>query len=97
MKYLKNVSTLKYNLKECIGCGMCVEVCPHDVFLMKGNRADLIDVDACMECGGCKRNCPSGAIEVTEGVGCAYAIVMGKLKGTEPNCGCSGDTQSGCC
>jgi ferredoxin len=29
-----------------------------------------------MECGACRRNCPFGAIEVDEGVGCAAAILM---------------------
>ncbi len=95
MKYLKNVTTLKYDSDKCIGCGMCVEVCPHSVFIMQGRKSALIDKDACMECGACKKNCPTGAIEVTEGVGCAYAIVMGKLRGTEPSCDCSNDT--GCC
>ncbi len=105
MRYLKDVVTLRYNSKKCIGCGMCVDVCPHSVFVLKEKKAVLIDKDACMECGACKKNCPAGAIEVTEGVGCAYAIVMGKLRGTKPTCGnkndsgCSSDNKndSGCC
>jgi NAD-dependent dihydropyrimidine dehydrogenase PreA subunit len=95
-KYLKNIVTLKLDAEKCKGCGMCVEVCPHDVFLMKEDKAQITDKDSCMECGACANNCPFSAIEVRSGVGCAYAIILGKLTGTEPSCGCSGDS-SGCC
>ncbi len=96
-KYLKNVSTLKLNPENCIGCGMCANVCPHEVFLInsESSTADIIDKDRCMECGACAQNCPVAAIEVKQGVGCAYAIIVGKLTGSEPNCGCSDD--KGCC
>ncbi|MCK5737482.1 MAG: hypothetical protein KAH21_13440 [Spirochaetaceae bacterium] len=50
-----------------------------------------------MECGACKRNCPVGALAVREGVGCASAIIIGSLKGTEPQCGCSGENDSRSC
>lgn len=96
MKYLKDVVTLNYIEKKCIGCGMCTLVCPHNVFKMEEKKAVIINKDRCMECGACKKNCPSNAIEVREGVGCAYAIVLGKIKGTEPTCGCD-DNNSGCC
>ncbi len=92
MRYLDNVTTLRLDTNKCTGCGRCIEVCPHEVFEKNGKKAVLRDRDACMECGGCSKNCPAGAIDVRPGVGCAYAIVLGKLKGTEPQCGC--DTQS---
>lgn len=95
-RYIKNVVTLKLDSSRCVGCGMCLEVCPHEVFVMEKRVIRLQDKDACMECGACARNCPAGALYVRAGVGCAYAIVMGKLKGTEPVCGCSGE-ESGCC
>ena len=96
-QYLKNVSTLKLNQDKCVGCGMCIEVCPHSVFAIKEHLAEIIDKDSCMECGACSKNCQFNAIEVKIGVGCAYAIIMGKLMGTEPNCGCSKDGKSSCC
>ncbi|MFQ6038100.1 MAG: 4Fe-4S binding protein, partial [Candidatus Aminicenantales bacterium] len=44
-----------------------------------------------MECGACARNCPSGAISVRAGVGCAYALLMSELRRGEklraPECG----------
>jgi len=95
-RYLKNVSTVKLNRDKCTGCKICTEVCPHHVFDMKESRADIADKDRCMECGACAQNCPSEAIEVNSGVGCAYAVIMGWVKGTEPSCDCSG-SGGDCC
>ena len=95
--YLKNIVSLKLNQERCIGCGMCAAVCPHRVFVMDTKKAMIKDLDSCMECGACKMNCPADAIEVNSGVGCASAIIIGALKGTEPACGCSSDGNSGCC
>ena len=94
MKYLKDVVTLELNSEKCIGCGMCMTVCPHGVFQKQESKVKIADKDACMECGACKRNCPVQAINVREGVGCAYGIIMGKLLGTEPTCGCSCEDDS---
>jgi len=69
LRYLEEVSTLVLDKEKCIGCTLCTEVCPHSVFEMKENRADLADYNACMECGACVTNCPSGAIRVNPGVG----------------------------
>lgn len=96
-QYLKNVATLKLEKEKCTGCGKCIEVCPHKVFDFKNGKSDIIDKDGCMECGACAKNCPFNAIEVKPGVGCAYAIIMGWLTGSEPSCDCSGNNSSGCC
>jgi len=68
-RYIKNVATLKLDQDKCVGCGRCMEVCPHSVFSMEGGKAKIQDLDACMECGGCQRNCPANALEVKKGVG----------------------------
>ena len=95
LRYIKEVVTLRYEADKCTGCRRCVEVCPHAVFSMNEKRAVLKDRDACMECGACQLNCPAGAIEVQAGVGCAAAVIGGKIRGGEPTCGC-GDSPS-CC
>jgi NAD-dependent dihydropyrimidine dehydrogenase PreA subunit len=89
MRYLKNMSSIRFNPEKCKGCARCVEVCPHGVFDMKDNRAVLQDKDGCMECGACQRNCSFGAIEVEAGVGCAAAILQSMKTGGEATCGCS--------
>ncbi len=98
MKYLKNAADLQYNGELCTGCRLCVEVCPHGVFVMQNRKAAITDSDLCMECGACQLNCESGAIHVRSGVGCASALIHSMITGGEPVCGCStGSTASGCC
>lgn len=96
LRYLRHVVTLQLDDSRCNGCQMCTIVCPHDVFAIVNKRAVIADRDHCMECGACARNCPEEAIKVTAGVGCAAAIITGALRGTEPVCECSDDSQS-CC
>ncbi len=88
-RYLQNVATLELDQPACVGCGRCLEVCPHQVFALRDNRARLLDRDACMECGACALNCPVKAIKVDSGVGCASGMInewlqehkLGKIAG----------------
>ena len=93
-RYLRNVVTLQMDEQKCIGCGMCLEVCPHAVFTLENKKARIVDRDLCMECGACARNCPVEAISVRSGVGCASGIIKGVLLNTEPTCECNGKA---CC
>jgi ferredoxin len=95
MRYLEGVSTLKLDRQVCIGCGLCVAVCPHGVFSVEAKKARILDLDRCMECGACARNCPVAALSVKAGVGCASAIIHGWLTGKEPSCDCGGGDS--CC
>lgn len=91
-RYLQNVTTLELNQQECIGCGACVMVCPHNVFVMSSGKAGILDRDSCMECGACSLNCPVKAIAVDTGVGCASGMINKWLAGfnirfsKEPGC-----------
>jgi NAD-dependent dihydropyrimidine dehydrogenase PreA subunit len=95
LHYIHGVATLRLDEEKCNGCRMCVEVCPHAVFAITDKRATIVDRDGCMECGACEMNCPEGALSVESGVGCATAIIVGAVRGTEPTCDCSSD--SDCC
>lgn len=87
-RYLKDVVTLEMHADKCTGCGICMIVCPHEVLALKNNKAEIIQKDACMECGACAMNCPFEAISVQAGVGCAAAMIRGKIKGGECSCDC---------
>jgi NAD-dependent dihydropyrimidine dehydrogenase PreA subunit len=87
--YLFN--TLKYEPELCVGCEMCIAVCPHGVFASNDRVVKLACPEDCMECGACQRNCPTGAITVDSGVGCAAAMINAALRGQkEVACGCDG-------
>lgn len=88
-RYFKNVATLKLDSDKCKGCGMCVNVCPHQVFGLHEGKAEIMDLNSCMECGACLKNCAFSAITVSPGVGCASAIIKGFLTCSEPTCDCS--------
>jgi NAD-dependent dihydropyrimidine dehydrogenase PreA subunit len=86
ISYIKNVTTLKLDSEKCIGCGMCKNVCPHQVFQIQEKKALIINKDLCMECGACKKNCPVNAINVSEGTGCMGALIMSKITGKPLEC-----------
>lgn len=87
LRYLSGVVTLKYYYDKCKGCGRCAEVCPRGVFVMGNGKAELIDKDACIECGACMINCQFNAINVDVGVGCAAAILAANGKSKSACCG----------
>jgi ferredoxin len=101
--YLKDVVTLQLDENKCTGCGMCLNVCPHEVFKMNSRHVVIQNRDACMECGACSLNCPANAIAVQSGVGCANAVINAMLGRNNGECCCgpdAGDTKSdnkGCC
>ncbi|MBM4352712.1 MAG: 4Fe-4S dicluster domain-containing protein [Deltaproteobacteria bacterium] len=98
LRYLPGVTTLQLDAELCSGCGMCLNVCPHAVLASAGHgKVAITDRDACMECGACARNCSFGALSVQAGVGCAAAIIVGALRGTEPTCGCGDGEGMSCC
>lgn len=89
--YLKDVVTLELEAEKCSGCGMCTIVCPRGVFEMDARKASISDRDACIECGACARNCPSEAIYVRVGVGCASAVINSMFGRKNAACCCSLD------
>ncbi|MEA1987266.1 MAG: FAD-dependent oxidoreductase [Candidatus Marinimicrobia bacterium] len=59
-----NVSVADPNV--CVGCGMCVPVCPYDApGLVSKNGKEICEVNTalCKGCGSCASICPSGAMQ----------------------------------
>jgi NAD-dependent dihydropyrimidine dehydrogenase PreA subunit len=87
------MNTLRYDEKKCVNCGLCSGVCPHGVFASGEKKTVLKKPEACMECGACQLNCPTEAITVDSGVGCASAMIRAALRGKkleEATCDCTG-------
>ena len=96
--YLQDVVTLRFDANKCIGCDNCLAVCPHAVMQKDAKKVRIVARDACMECGACAQNCPTAAIRVDTGVGCAAALLNVALGRTKT--ACCGPTQDGgpaCC
>ena len=79
--YLPGVATLELDREACIGCGMCVAVCPAPGLRDAGRQGRDRGRDQCMECGACALNCPVKAITVDAGVGCASGMINQWLAG----------------
>ena len=47
----------------CIGCGLCVKVCPLDTISMQNEKA-VVTGEESLSCGHCAAACPEGAIRV---------------------------------
>ncbi len=86
--YIKDVVTLALDEEKCVGCGMCLIVCPHAVLGMNNGNAKIENRDLCMECGACAKNCPTEALSVQAGVGCAAAVINTALGRDSSSCCC---------
>lgn len=50
-----------FDLDECTGCQMCMDICPQDAVSMQDDEPQL-DAQKCDGCGLCVEECPAGAI-----------------------------------
>ena len=57
----KGAVTIRGCTAGCIGCGLCVKICPHDAIHVEQNLA-YIDYDKCDSCGLCATVCPKHLI-----------------------------------
>jgi len=70
LQYIKGVAEIYFDANKCISCGICIDVCPHEVFAwLETGQVFMYEKDRCMECGACALNCPVNAVDVKPGVG----------------------------
>ena len=48
--------------ERCQMCGLCIQVCPRDIFVEGSKIAQTIEPDRCYYCGHCKAVCPENAL-----------------------------------
>ena len=99
LKYDTSKVTLELSVDKCVACGVCIEVCPHNVFAMKETSIEIQHKDRCIECGACAKNCPTEALFVKSGVGCAQAYINSFFNGGDVSCDCSpqSNNKKSCC
>ncbi|MGA3126119.1 MAG: 4Fe-4S binding protein [Candidatus Korobacteraceae bacterium] len=49
---------------ECIGCGVCVDVCPNEALAMQDGRTTLAEAEKCEGCGVCVGFCEQEALRL---------------------------------
>lgn len=64
--------TVKFSEERCIGCGLCIGVCPRKILVIDGLKmnkkgqpmASVTNTALCIGCGSCNMICPESAIEL---------------------------------
>jgi ferredoxin len=59
--HAKGAVTVRGCSQGCIGCGMCIKICPHDAIHVENNLA-VNDYEKCTSCGLCAAVCPKKLI-----------------------------------
>ncbi len=52
--------------EACTGCGVCVDICPSEVYQLVDERPQPVDPEECIECRACEEQCPANAIVLVD-------------------------------
>lgn len=55
---------------KCVGCSVCMHVCPVDAIVGKPKDRHRIVSEICIDCGACGRICPHASVKDLEGQVC---------------------------
>ena len=67
---MTNITDFQVNKEKCIGCGLCVKVCPGGILRLNEERkCEMDEIDqfgwwGCWKCEHCLAVCPKGAISI---------------------------------
>ena len=50
---------------RCIGCELCVKLCPNHVLALANDLPVIVNPEACDYAAACQEICPTGAISLT--------------------------------
>lgn len=63
-----SLSQPRCDLKKCVLCGICREVCPAGAVEVRAGERVVFDLKKCIRCFCCQEMCPKGAITVKKSV-----------------------------
>ncbi|WP_457558477.1 HgcAB-like fusion protein [Candidatus Harpocratesius sp.] len=57
---------ITFDETKCIGCGMCKEVCPKNIYTLDENRNKIVltNPEKCINCNACIRRCPTSCLQL---------------------------------
>ena len=61
------MSVIRYDLDACIGCRLCIQVCPFDVFRFneEHKKSVIAYPEVCISCGQCYIYCPGKSLALS--------------------------------
>jgi ferredoxin len=55
---------ISFNESECVDCGLCISICPREVFSFDAGWKLRLDEEKCILCGKCINACPHRALSL---------------------------------